>query len=186
MTKKSILISPLHHKELKKLSESNRLSYYKLVEEMIMYFKKTGIDPTDSKNESPSKGLKELDKRLVSFLKVQERDILKPMRQDIYENSKDQKQQIENVYTNLIEALNSLNGFGNNRRDRIIEEIANQEISIKKIEEQQLNLKSDLLREIIKQEKAIIEIYNLIKAQNESGFFNRIKNIFKNADKQTS
>jgi hydroxyethylthiazole kinase-like sugar kinase family protein len=43
MTKKSILIEE-NHKELAKLSESLRLNYGTLVEEMIYYFKKTGIN----------------------------------------------------------------------------------------------------------------------------------------------
>ena len=51
-----------------------------LIESMILYFKRTGINPMDGIKENPSSMIKVLDKRIVSFLRVQERDILKPMR----------------------------------------------------------------------------------------------------------
>lgn len=156
MTKKSILISPHHHNELKKLSETYKLNYYKLIEEMIIYFKKTGINPTDPKNENPSQALREFDKRFISFLKVQERDILKPMRQEAYEYSKEQLQQIQQIQRSqksIIDGMNKMNEYDNNRANKILAKIA-------------------------KQEEVLMAIAELIDAKNKSGIVNRIKNTF--------
>ena len=153
MAKKSILISTYHHKELKGLSEAYNLNYYRLVEEMIVYFKKTGINPSDPKNENPSKGLKELDKRLVSFLKVQERDILKPLRQEVYKYSQEQNLELDKVYKKIIDAFNKLNELENERSNKI-------------------------LLEATKQRQGIIAIAKLIDAKNKSGILTKINKIF--------
>ena len=156
MTKKSILISSPHHKELKKLSETYNLNYYKLVEEMIIYFKKTGINPTDPKNENPSKALRELDQRFISFLKVLERDILKPLRKEVYDYSKEQLQQIQQIQRsqkNIIDGINKMNEYDNNRSNKILAKIA-------------------------KQEEVLIAIAELIDAKNKTGIVNRIKKTF--------
>jgi len=153
MTKKSILISPHHHKELKKLSEAYNLNYYKLVEEMIIYFKKTGINPTDPKNENPSKGLKELDKRLVSFLKVQERDILKPLRQEVYNYSKELSEENEKTRQLLIKVLNDFNQY-------------------------EINRASKVLNEVQTQRKAILTLAQLMDSKNKAGWVTKIKETF--------
>ena len=44
MIKKSIIIDEKAHAELGKLSESLRMNLGALIQEMIYYFKKTGID----------------------------------------------------------------------------------------------------------------------------------------------
>lgn len=152
MSKKSVLISTYHHNELKKLAEAFGLSYYKFIEESISYFKKTGINPKEPNNENPSKALKELDKRMVSFLKVQERDILKPLRQEVYNYSKEHSQEVQKIQKNLINALNSLN-------------------------QNEIKRAHSLLLEITKQRKALLTIAQLIDAKNKSGFVNKIKNI---------
>lgn len=153
MTKKSILISAHHHKELKKLSEAYNLSFYKLVEEMIIYFKKTGINPTDPKNENPSKGLRELDKRLVSFLKVQERDILKPLRQEVYNYSKELSEENEETRQLLIKVLNDFNQY-------------------------EINRASKVLNEVQTQRKAILTLAQLMDSKNKAGWVAKIKETF--------
>lgn len=153
MDKKSVLISSHHHKELKKLSEAFGLSYYRLVEEMILYFKTTGINPREPKNENPSKALRELDKRMVSFLKVQERDILKPLRQEVYNYSKEQKEEMKNTNTLLIKALNTINQNGVERTNAIRAELA-------------------------KQQKALVSIAKIIDSKNKAGLLSKINTIF--------
>ncbi|MGP1994061.1 BfmA/BtgA family mobilization protein [Zobellia laminariae] len=153
MSKKSILISDYHHKELKKLSEALGLSYYKLVEEMITYFKKTGINPQESKNESPARALKELDKRMVSFLKVQERDILKPLRQEVYNYSKEQNHEIQKTSDTVIEVLNKMNTNETQRANTMLEEIK-------------------------KQRMVALSIAKLLDAKNKSGLLSKINTIF--------
>ena len=104
MSKKSIIIDEKAHSELGKLSESLRMNLGALIQEMIYYFKKTGIDPKDAVNKDPSLMVAALDKRIVSFLKVQERDILKPLRQDVFNYQNAQKEEI----SKLIISINKL------------------------------------------------------------------------------
>ena len=153
MTKKSILISPHHHKELKKLSEAYGLKFYKLVEEMIIYFKKTGINPTDPKNENPSKGLKELDNRVVSFFKTQERDILKPLRQEVYNYSKELSAENDKTRQLLIKTLNDFNQY-------------------------EINRASKILNEVQIQRKSILMLAQLMASKNKSGWVAKIKDSF--------
>ena len=67
MIKKSILIDEKPHTELKKLGEALNMNFGTLVQEMIYYFKKTGINPKDAVNKDPSAMVTALDKRIVSF-----------------------------------------------------------------------------------------------------------------------
>ena len=67
MAKKSIIIDEKAHSELGKLSESLRMNLGALIQEMIYYFKKTGIDPKDAVNKNPS--LISSSKIIVSSLK---------------------------------------------------------------------------------------------------------------------
>lgn len=148
MTKKSIIIKEVYHKELLKLSEAFSLPIGLLVEEMIIYFKKTGINPKDAINENPSVMVKALDKRIVSFIKVQERDILKPMRADIYEY---QKTIIES-FDAIIESFNEANNS-----------------SEKTISESNMLLNKEL--------KILIEIAMHLDPKGKSGLQQRIKNM---------
>lgn len=148
MTKKSIIVNELYHKELLKLSEAFNSPIGKLVEEMIVYFKKTGINPKDAINENPSLMVKALDKRIISFMKVQERDILKPMRADVYEYQK-----------TIIETF-----------DAIMECLKEDENSTKIME----NENNTILK---KEFKILIEIAMHLDPKGRSGLQQKIKNI---------
>mgnify|MGYP000280072074 CR=1 FL=1 len=130
MTKKSIIIKAAYHKEILKLSQAFSLPIGRLVEEMIIYFKKTGINPKDAINENPSAMVKALDKRIVSFMKVQERDILKPMRVDIYNYQKTIIESFDAIIESLNESNNSNGKLANesnalvNKELKILIEIA--------------------------------------------------------------
>lgn len=171
MTKKSILIEEKPHKELAKLSESLRLNYGTLVEEMIYYFKKTGINPKDAVNKDPSAMVTALDRRIVSFLKVQERDILKPLRQDVFDYQNSQKIEIdklkdlivkqmnknsENIGTTEKKYLEFLNKINNTDRDRT--KLVNAELE--------------------KTQKALVILCRLLDDKNKSGAIDKIKTLF--------
>ena len=119
MKKKSLLISTKHHKELSKLSEAFGTSYYKLVEEMILYFKKTGINPNDFKNDNPSVLVKKLDNRIIAFLRVQERDILKPLRLEVFNYSKTVEESNKNIVNSLNRAIKTLHENDKNRYKKL-------------------------------------------------------------------
>lgn len=171
MQKKSIIIDEKAHAELGKLSESLRMNFGALIQEMIYYFKKTGIDPKDAVNKNPALMVSALDKRIVSFLKVQERDILKPLRQDVFEYQKIQKDD----NTKLITALN-----------KILSQHAERVAEIRKNNLENLNLinsndKSRTLlinSELEKSRQAIIVLCQLMDEKNKSGTIDKIKSIF--------
>lgn len=160
MTKKSIIIDLKSHVELTRLSESLRMNYGSLVEQMIYYFKKTGIDPKDAINQNPSVMVSALDKRIVSFLKVQERDILKPLRQDVFNYQNLQKEET----TKLTTAINKLL---NQHSERI------NEIKINDADRTKL-----MLTELEKNRKAIFAICRLVDEKNKSGIIDKLKSIF--------
>ena len=171
MQKKSIIIDEKAHAELGKLSESLRMNFGALIQEMIYYFKKTGIDPQDAVNKNPALMVSALDKRIVSFLKVQERDILKPLRQDVFEYQKIQKD--DNA--KLITALN-----------KILSQHAERVAEIRKNNLENLNLinsndKSRTLlinSELEKSRQAITVLCQLMDEKNKSGAIDKIKSIF--------
>ncbi len=171
MIKKSILIDDKPHAELKKLGEALNMNLGTLVQEMIYYFKKTGINPKDAVNKDPSAMVTALDKRIVSFLKVQERDILKPLRQDVFNYQNMQKAEID-MLTSLI-----------NKQLKIQSEIMNE---IKKAYLANMNLinKTDAKRtntiniELEKNQKAMLLLCELLDDKNKAGTLDKIKTLF--------
>ena len=151
MNKKSIIINKKAHNELVKLSEAFNSPYGKLIEAMIYYFKKTGINPKNAVNENPSTIVKILDKRIVSFLKVQERDILKPLRADVYNYQKT----IVESFDAIIETLKENNGRMNAENSELI-----------------------LRNELKKQQQLLVEIAISLDAKGKLGLQNKIKSIF--------
>ena len=99
--KKSIVISSTSHKFLKKLASEHNRSIGKFTEEMILFFQKTGTDPQVIKGKSATEMIKVIDRRIVSFFKTQEADILYPMRQEIQENGIITKELFEKLIQNL-------------------------------------------------------------------------------------
>lgn len=152
MTKKSIIVNKKAHSELAKLSEVYNLPYGRLIEAMIYYFKKTGINPKDAVNDNPSIMVKVLDKRIVSFLKVQERDILKPLRADVY----NYQQTIVESFDAIIETLKE-----NNRLDSS--------------SDKDLFIRSELK----KQQQLLVEIALNLDPKGKTGLQGKIKSIFR-------
>ena len=151
--KKSIIINQNFHKELKKLSEAFNLPIGRLVEQMIVYFKMTGINPKNAINENPSAMVKVLDKRIVSFLKVQERDILKPLRSEVYSYSKTQNDKLEKLTESMGKLIVKMDTSDKERTKLVIQELS-------------------------KQQKAIVSIGNHLDAKNKSSLSGQIKSIF--------
>src|SRR5438105_3514634 len=80
--KRTIAVDEQTHAEVKTLSKTLDLELGEFVKHSAVYFKKTGIDPSKSDNESPLKAIKELDKRvgqIVFFIKTQEHEKLNPL-----------------------------------------------------------------------------------------------------------
>ena len=78
----TIAIDKHTHKDAKTLCKTYELNLGELVQHSVVYFKKTGINPSQADNESPHKVLKELEKRIgqvVAFIKTHEQEKLNPL-----------------------------------------------------------------------------------------------------------
>lgn len=157
MTKKSIIINQVSHKEIKTLAKTFGSPIGALVEAMILYFKKTGINPRDAINQNPSVMIKALDKRIVSFLRVQERDILKPMRDEIFTSDNLQKENLRELTENLQNLLAQMNSADQNRTDYVTSELFKMQIAFTMMAE-------------------------LLDARDKSGINQRLKRMFDHAD----
>lgn len=171
MTKKSILIEEKPHKELAKLSESLRLNYGTLVEEMIYYFKKTGINPKDAVNKDPSAMVSALDKRIVSFMKVQERDILKPLRQEVFKYQNSQKIEIDKLKDLIEKQINKQSETIGITEKKYLEFLN----KINNTDRDRTKLVND---ELQKTQKALVILCRLLDDQNKSGAIDKIKTLF--------
>lgn len=171
MTKKSILIEEKPHKELAKLSESLRLNYGTLVEEMIYYFKKTGINPKDAVNKDPSAMVSALDKRIVSFMKVQERDILKPLRQDVFNYQNSQKIEIDKLKDLIEKQINKQSDNISTTEKKYLE-------FLNKINNTDKERTKLVNAELEKTQKALVILCRLLDDKNKSGAIDKIKTLF--------
>lgn len=87
---KTIAVSIGTHRQLERLAEKFGLSQKDLVGAMVQYFTMTKADPRDPKAEMPDVTLKKmaekvdgLDKRLIGFIREQEKELLKPILSEI-------------------------------------------------------------------------------------------------------
>ena len=128
MAKKSIIINELSHKELCNLTKTFNMTYGSFVESMITYFKKTGQDPRLAENKSPKDMVQILDKRVVSFFKTQERDILKPLRNEVFSYSKKN----EELILQLSKSIQNAFIVSNNKHKEEIQYLINEIQKIRK------------------------------------------------------
>jgi hypothetical protein len=80
--RRTIAVTAQTHAEVKTLSKTLNLELGEFVKHSAVYFKKTGIDPSKSDNESPLKVMKELVTRVgqvVGYIKAYEKDKLNPL-----------------------------------------------------------------------------------------------------------
>ncbi|MBW2961956.1 BfmA/BtgA family mobilization protein [Mesonia aestuariivivens] len=171
MKKKSIIIDDFHHKELMKISKVYGAKYGDFVQAMILYFKKTGINPLETANDNPAELIKVLDKRIVSFMRVQERDILKPMRNEAFTYSKDQNTNFNNLQGWVKDAIVKVNKFDEARSKKLSDGFKAILKDINRVEV-----------EVKKQQEALHLICEYLDQKNKSGFKAKFNSIFKDAD----
>jgi len=80
---KQIAIAPALFGEFERMAESYGLTNKGLLEAMMRYFKATKADPREPKADNPTDAIKALDKRLISFIRQQEKDILRPIQDEM-------------------------------------------------------------------------------------------------------
>ena len=88
MTYKHVAISQQSFDHMEALAESWDMDNKELVENMIMYFRLTGDDPTATKKDNTAVSIKKLQNTVVSFFKIHETDHLKKIVTDFEETRK--------------------------------------------------------------------------------------------------
>ena len=84
--KKTIAVTEKIHEEVKTLCKTLGLEFGEFVEHSMLYFKKTGVNPSKSVDESPLKAMEELKKgvgQVVGFMKEHERKKLDPLHEEL-------------------------------------------------------------------------------------------------------
>ncbi|GAB3162613.1 BfmA/BtgA family mobilization protein [Telluribacter humicola] len=80
---KSVDVDPELYEEFKRLAKSYGMTNKDLFGAMIRYFKVTQADPRDPQAVNPTDAIKALDKRLIGFIREQEKKILRPLSDDV-------------------------------------------------------------------------------------------------------
>ena len=101
---KHILISADLHSRFERVATSYGLSNKALLEQMIIYFEVTKADPRDPKAGNPTDAIKALDKRLIGFIREQEKKILIPILDELRVSTK----QLEQIKINETENIKQL------------------------------------------------------------------------------
>ncbi|AUD06488.1 BfmA/BtgA family mobilization protein [Spirosoma pollinicola] len=71
--------------DFERLANSYGLTNKGLLEAMVNHFKVTKADPRDPRADNPTDAIKALDKRIVSFIKEQEKKILIPIKEAVFD-----------------------------------------------------------------------------------------------------
>lgn len=80
---KSIDVDPDLYEDFKKLGKAYKLTNKDLFSAMVRYFQATKADPRDPKTDNPTDAIKALDRRLISFIKQQEKEQLRPIKDEL-------------------------------------------------------------------------------------------------------
>jgi|GEM_PF-3158603 len=96
---KQVKIEEAYHKDLCILSKQTHRTQKEYIEQCISYFKLTGKDPKDVNAESIVAQIKKLENKLVSFIRVQERDKIDPIFEELSVIAKNFEEKFQNIPT---------------------------------------------------------------------------------------
>lgn len=68
-----------------RMADGYKLSNKALLEAMLLYFQVSKADPRDPRADNPTDAIKALDKRLISFIKEQEKKTLHPIKEALFD-----------------------------------------------------------------------------------------------------
>ncbi len=78
-----VTASPATFADFEKLAQQYGLTHKGLLAAMVQYFNATKADPRDPKADNPTDAIKALDRRLISFIKQQEKEQLRPIKDEL-------------------------------------------------------------------------------------------------------
>lgn len=88
--RKSLSVSAGTHQQLERLGDKFGLSHKDLIAVMVQYFTVTKVDPRDTKADVPDVAMRKmaqkvdtLDKRMIGFIREQEKELLKPILSEV-------------------------------------------------------------------------------------------------------
>jgi len=98
--------------EFERLANAYGLTNTALLTAMVTYFKVTKADPRDPKADNPTDAIKALDKRLISFIKEQEKKTLNPIKEALFDLASSEgaarKHELRIVNTNVKKIITHL------------------------------------------------------------------------------
>jgi hypothetical protein len=110
---KTINANEIDFTEFERLADAYGLSNTGLLAAMVNYFKVTKADPRDPKADNPTDAIKALDKRLISFIKEQEKKTLLPMKEALFDLASSEgvtrKHELRIVNANVKKIITHLN-----------------------------------------------------------------------------
>lgn len=159
----TVAISSKHDNILSKLTSQAKVSKKEYVEKCLEYMNKFGINPVEF--DSPSDEMKKLIKKLdqvIAFIRVQERDTLKPACAMIINNEKNINRRLDSLY------------------DMATNDLVKSEINTLYI------LLKDDIKEVIQnssqhseaQKRSLLELAQAIDEKNKTGLTGKIKDLF--------
>src|ERR1017187_1243257 len=157
----TIAIDKNTHKGAKTLCKAYELNLGELVQHSVVYFKKTGINPSQADNESPHKVLKELEKRIgqvVAFIKTHEQEKLNPLLEHLIIISRQLDDTIKILPT--VEHFNNMKDAANKHAALLIESHKKQ-IAVLQKSQQEINQQNQTERNTLTS-----ALNNLTKAFN--------------------
>ena len=95
--RRSLQVNLTDHKLFGKLAAKHNKSMIKFFSEMVSYFRYTGADPSDLNHDSASAAIKALDKRIIGFIKTQEKEKLTPILEELAILIQNQNQMMKKV-----------------------------------------------------------------------------------------
>lgn len=159
----TVAISSKHDNILSKLTSQAKVSKKEYVEKCLEYMNKFGINPVEF--DSPSDEMKKLIKKLdqvIGFIRVQEKDILKPACAMIINNEKNINRRLDSLY-----------------------DIATNDLVKSEFNALYILLRDDI-KEVLKtstqygeaQKRSLLELAQAIDEKNKTGLTGKIKDLF--------
>ncbi len=146
---KTIGVDEPTHKELKKLSAHAKMNMGEYLHQAALYFKRTGIDPSTTDEQSPHKAIKGLDKRveqIIAFIKTMEMEKLNPLFERLVRISSNLEDPKLPTRAHQEKIIASANKIINDSGKRYTEEKKSNEVRYKELHDAQLKSNQDLTK----------------------------------------
>lgn len=164
---KTLTTDPKTFAKLDKLAKANKVTKKAYLAAAVDYFERNGINPLE--HESPAQEMQKLIKRvdqIISFVKVQERDILRPMLEAVSASEARINKDLDNIATkDQVKTLQQQNKETADKHTRELYQFGQA-------------VTQRLERSSTQEQQAFRYLGNLIDAKQKSGFLSDIASTY--------